>query len=223
MQLLLRQLIFFYLCSLSFSCATISSDVKHSEWMQIKDERKKVPSVLDNAEVEVLCEPVSSAKIRFTERFDVYCNEMKKSIQLFSKYFLGNGIHNLVIKIEILPFENPSMWLNTPYSIMFFPSIDENGKVVVSWYGFDNNKDNKKIIYSKYLNFDRYAFFWSFIGFGQYDLIKRVYEDRWYEGEKFGFNLIGISYSAEFAIILNRRMIQDVIDGKVSLVNDSSK
>lgn len=222
MQLLLRHLIFF-VCFLCLSCVSISSDVKHSEWMQIKDERKKVHSASDNIEMEVLCEANNYANnVRFTEKFDIYCNEMKKSVKLFGKSFLDNGIYNLAIKVEIFPFQSPSRFKNVLYPTLVIPVVDGNGKVVVSWYFFDNKNKAKTFIYSKEVAFDRNMFFWLFIGFGQYDLIKRIYEDRWYEGEAFGLNLTGFYFPAEFAIILNRRMIQDVLDGKATLIQQSN-
>lgn len=206
---------------LFFSCAIIGSNVKHSEWIQIKSERS---TIRDSTQIEMRCEVTNyNNKIRFTEKFDIYCYEMKNSIHLYSKYFLDAGIHNLLIKVEVLPFESPSRWLPTPYSVMIFPSSDNNAKVMVTWYKLNNRKGERSFLHTKELSFNRYMFFWLFIGFGQYDLVKRIYEDRWYEGESFGLNLTGFHFPSEFAIILNRRMIQDVIDGKVSLVSDSSK
>lgn len=88
MQLLLRHLICFHLCMLSFSCATVSSDAKHSEWMQIKDEREKLLKDSTSSEIEIICEATNNERnIRFTDSFEIYCNELKKSLQLIENKF----------------------------------------------------------------------------------------------------------------------------------------
>lgn len=222
MQLLLRHLICL-VCFLCLSCVSISSDVKHSEWMRLKEERKGKQLDLFADEVRVDCEYVKSEQnIKSIKSFDIYCNYIKQSIQLVKNHFLENHINNLTVKVEVLPFKNPSRFRTTPYSFFIFPVIDDDATIVVSWFGAKDSIVEKKLIHSKKLEFDRFFFFWSFLVFGQVDLIKRSYEGRWYDGERFDFNLTGIYYPGELALPVNRRMIQDVLDGKVSLIRPSN-
>lgn len=195
------------------SCAIISSNVKHSEWMQLKEERAKdiTNQVKD---IKVVCEATNSARIRFVSNFEIYCDEIRKSLRLISRQLTEKGIDNLLVKVEVLPFANPSRWQYTPYSAMIFPLVDSDGKIVVSWYSQKELQTVKTLIQTSDLKFDMYSYFWLFIGFGQYDLGKKLYQDRWYSGEGFWANLGGNNYAAELAIILNRRMVQQELDSK---------
>lgn len=221
MQLLLRHLICF-ICFLSLSCSTISSDIKHSEWMQIKEERTKEKNP-DNA-INISCSFFNYAgnNSDFTEDTTPYCNEIRKSFEYHRSILDRFNLHELHVKVENFPFTDPSTFENAAYAGLVFPAIYKNSRVVVSWYEKSEVASDHRPIFQKDLYFDRYEWLWFIVGLWEYDLIKRMYEDRWYKGESFAYNLGGHYYRTEFAIILNRRMIQDVLDGKVALIRQSN-